>query len=93
MSLKEIKLSPNIGTHDVEYRVKQANKFLEKGNQVKVTLSFRGRERLHEDIGLNTIQNFVNQCTSGSLASGYKVIDGKRKQVTAMLNPKKNKQK
>ena len=86
--MKEIKLSPNISSHDISYRVKQANKFLEKGEQVKITLAFRGRERIHEDIGLKTINGFVEQCTSGTLASGIKVINGHKKFITAMLNPK-----
>jgi translation initiation factor IF-3 len=91
--LKEIKLSPNIGAHDVEYRVKQANKFLESGHQVKVTLTFKGREKAHADIGRTTMTHFVNECTSGTLASAPKEVQGRRMFITATLNPKGNKQK
>lgn len=89
--MKQIQLSPNISAHDVEYRVKQANKFLDKGDQVKITLAFRGRERLHEDIGIKTIEDFVSQCTSGIQNGKCRIIDGKRKQIVATLNPKGNK--
>lgn len=88
MSLKEIQLSPNIGQNDIDYRIKQANKFLEKGNQVKVTLSFRGRERVHDEIGLKTIQDFINSCEKGMLTGMIKMIDGRKKYITATLNPK-----
>ena len=90
MSLKEIKLSPNITEHDMGYRIKQANKFLEKGHQIKVTLTFRGRERLHEDIGLKTVENFVSSCNKGAANGKARITDGKRKFITAYLNPIKS---
>ena len=88
MSQKEIKLSPNITEHDISYRVKQANKFLEQGHQIKVTLIFRGRERIHEDIGLKTIENFVSLCDRGAPNGKPRITDGRRKFITAHLNPK-----
>jgi len=42
--LKEIKISPNIGEHDMDFKIKHANEFLKKGNKVKVTIFFKGRE-------------------------------------------------
>ncbi len=90
--MKEIKLSPNISANDVDYRVKQANKFLEKGHQVKVTLSFKGREKLHEDIGVTTLTNFISKC-EGTQTGNFKKIEGRRKQITVTLNPRRNKQK
>ena len=47
IELKEIRLSPNIDTNDLNTKVSAARKFLEKGNKVKVTLRFRGREMAH----------------------------------------------
>lgn len=44
IEVKEVRLSPNIGTNDLNTKVGSARKFLEKGNKVKVTLRFRGRE-------------------------------------------------
>lgn len=86
--LKEIRLSPNISSHDVEYRVKQANKFLKKGNQVKVSVIYKGREKLHEEIGARVLLEFVSQC-DGKLANQAKVTNaGKKLVLSVTLNPK-----
>jgi translation initiation factor IF-3 len=42
--MKEIKMRPNIGEHDYNFKVKNLSRFLEEGNQVKITIMFRGRE-------------------------------------------------
>ena len=47
VEVKEVRLSPNIGTNDLNTKVNNAKKFLTKGNKVKVTLRFRGREMAH----------------------------------------------
>lgn len=51
VKVKEIKLKPNIDTHDLETKVRHARAFLEKGNKVKLSLFFRGREMMHVDHG------------------------------------------
>ena len=86
--MKEIKLSPNISPHDMGYRIEQANKFLSKGIQVKVTLNFKGRERLFVAKGYATITSFVAQC-NGKPAGQFKLIEGKRQFITVTLNPVK----
>lgn len=59
VKVKEIKFKPNIDTHDLEFKLKKAKGFLEKGNKVRVACSFRGREMLHRDIGEKVFQSFV----------------------------------
>ena len=49
---KEVRLSPNIDTHDVETKVKNAVKFLKAGNKVKVSIRFRGREMTRQDAAI-----------------------------------------
>ncbi len=49
--VKEIKMRPSIDKHDFEHKVKHAREFLEKGDKVKFTLMFRGREMVHPDLG------------------------------------------
>jgi len=49
--MKEIKIRPNIGEHDYNFKVKNLSRFLEEGNQVKVTIMFRGREMRYLDLG------------------------------------------
>lgn len=59
VSLKEVRLSPNIDTHDVEVRVKNAIKFLKDGNKVKVSIRFRGREMTRQDAAVKIMNNFA----------------------------------
>lgn len=58
IKVKEVKLKPNIDTHDLEVKIRSAIKFLEQGNKVKLTMFFRGREMAHVDIGQEVITNF-----------------------------------
>ena len=51
VTIKEIKLRPNIDKHDLGIKIKQMKSFLEEGDKVKITLRFRGREMAHIDIG------------------------------------------
>ena len=51
VEIKEIKLRPNIDTHDYDVKAKAMHRFFEEGDKVKVTLRFRGREMAHQDIG------------------------------------------
>lgn len=50
-TLKEVKLRPNIEDHDFEVKLKNALRFLEDGDKVKVTIMFRGRELSHPELG------------------------------------------
>ncbi len=56
VKLKEIKVKPNIDTHDFNTKAKRARDFLLKGNKVRVTCSFRGREMLHMDLGYDVVE-------------------------------------
>ena len=55
VKIKEVKLKPNIDEHDLEVKLRHARDFLAKGNKVKVTLMFRGREMAHPEIGMKLI--------------------------------------
>lgn len=56
IEVKEIKMRPNIDTHDYETKMKAMNKFLDHGDKVKVTLRFRGREMAHQELGMQLLQ-------------------------------------
>lgn len=58
---KEIRLSPNIDTNDLNTKVNQARKFLQKGAKVKVALRFRGREMAHKEVGKDILDSFFEQ--------------------------------
>jgi len=53
--MKEIKMRPNIGEHDYNFKVKNLGKFLKEGNQVKITIMFRGREMNYVNLGRNLL--------------------------------------
>lgn len=57
--VKGIRLSTTIGDHDIQVRVEQAKKFLEKGNKVQIELLLRGRQKMHPEIGKDVINKFV----------------------------------
>ncbi|MDP2656528.1 MAG: translation initiation factor IF-3 [bacterium] len=56
---KGVRLSLRIGTHDIEVRMQQAKRFLEGGNEVKVEMVLRGRERGHIDMAKDIIKSFI----------------------------------
>lgn len=59
VELKEIRLSPNIDGNDLNTKVNNARKFLEKGNKVKITLRFRGREMSHMGASKHVLDDFA----------------------------------
>lgn len=61
-SLKEIRLSPKIEKHDLETKLKNGRKFLEKGNKLKLSIRFRGREMAHTDRGRTVMLDFAESC-------------------------------
>ena len=60
MNLKEIKLRPVTDIHDYNFKIKNAQKFLEKGDKVKFTVKFRGREMQHTDLGNQLMDRIIN---------------------------------
>lgn len=59
VELKEVRLSPNIDTNDLNTKMNNAKKFLQKGNKVKVTLRFRGREMAHMSQSRHILDDFA----------------------------------
>ena len=56
IDVKEIKLRPNIDTHDYDVKMRNARRFIDDGDKVKVTLRFRGREMAHQDLGAQVLE-------------------------------------
>lgn len=59
VGVKEIRLSPFIGAHDFQVRLKQAEAFLKDGNQLKISVPFRGREITHKEFGYERINKAI----------------------------------
>jgi translation initiation factor IF-3 len=61
VEIKEIRLRPKISEHDLDYRLQNARKFLERGAKVKVRLRFRGREVTHPEVARDLMQRVAEQ--------------------------------
>lgn len=75
--LKEIRITPNIDTHDFEFKVKNAQKFLEDGNKVKITVRFRGREMNYLKQGEAVLNNFITALQDIAVAEKKPILEGK----------------
>ena len=64
MNLKEIKLRPVTEIHDYNFKIKNAQKFLTKGDKVKFTVQFRGREMQHTNLGYELMKRITNDTAS-----------------------------
>ncbi|MBS4168563.1 translation initiation factor IF-3 [Parachlamydia sp. AcF125] len=61
IKVKEIKLKPNIDENDLNTKLRHARDFIHKGNKVKITCTFRGRETMHPEIGKKVVQKFCDE--------------------------------
>jgi len=61
ISIKELKMRPNIEDHDFEVRVRQAESFLKEGDKIKATIMFRGREIVHADLGKQVLDRLLDR--------------------------------
>lgn len=61
IKVKEIKLKPNIDIHDFQTKLKHARDFILKGNKVRISIMFRGREMLHIDLGEKVVREFCSE--------------------------------
>ena len=75
--IKEIRITPNIEQHDFEFKAKNAKKFLEDGNKVKITLKFRGREMNYVKLGEEVLQKFINELSEISVPEKSPVLEGR----------------
>jgi len=85
VTIKEIKLRPRIDTHDYEIKKRQAQEFLHKGDKVKVTLRFKGRELVHSELGMNVINKLIEDLKDSGSPEKPPVQDGK--QIVTLINP------
>ena len=85
--LKEIRVRPKTGDHDVETKVAQARKFLEHNDKVQVTVLFRGREMQHQEEGRRVLDAVLEKLAAVGKVERPPTMDGKK--MTAMLMPNK----
>ncbi len=75
--LKELRITPNIDTHDFEFKLKNAQKFLEDGNKVKVTVKFRGREMNYVKQGEELLSNFITSLQEVAVPERKPILEGR----------------
>ena len=77
VELKEIRLSPNIDTNDLNTKINSAKKFIEKGNKVKVTLRFRGREMAHMANSKHILDDFAESLAEIAVIEKAPKVEGR----------------
>ena len=77
VELKEIRLSPNIDTNDLNTKINSAKKFIEKGNKVKITLRFRGREMAHMNQSKYILDDFAEALADVAVVEKAPKVEGR----------------
>jgi translation initiation factor IF-3 len=91
IQLKEIQLRPKIDEHDFQTKLRFIQNFLDEGNKVKVTLSFKGREMAHQDRGVTLIEKLLASVSEmADIEQEVKLIG---KNLVTILVPKLKKKK
>ena len=97
IKVKEMKLRPKIGEHDFQTKFHAVKSFLEEGDKVKLTIMFRGREMVHQDIGkrllermalelkpISTVERAISWMISSGSNFGRKIIEARANSVTLL---------
>lgn len=88
INIKEIKFRPNTNESDYQVKLRNLIKFLENGDKVKITLRFRGREVVHQQIGMKVLHRLKNDLNELSIVEYFpSKIEGR--QMIMLLSPKK----
>ena len=85
MNLKEIKLRPVTEIHDYNFKIKNAQRFLEKGDKVKFTVRFKGREMQHTDLGSKLMDRIINDTSKMGKVEIRPKFEGK--QIIMIIQP------
>ncbi|WP_170007884.1 translation initiation factor IF-3 [Bacillus fonticola] len=89
INIKEVRLSPSIEEHDFNTKLRNAIKFLEKGDKVKASIRFKGRAITHKEIGQAVLERFAKQCEEVSTVESRPKMDGRS--MFLVLAPKAEK--
>lgn len=89
VSLKEVRVSAKIEEHDFDFKVKNAYKFLQDGDKVKVSIRFRGREMRYTTLGEEVLEKFADAVKDVGMVEKQLKLEGKS--MIMVLNPKKAK--
>ncbi|MFC4714534.1 translation initiation factor IF-3 [Planococcus sp. ISL-109] len=85
INVKEVRLSPGIDDHDFNTKLRNAIKFLEKGDKVKASIRFKGRAITHKEIGQRVLERFAEECKEVATVEQRPKMEGRS--MFLMLNP------
>jgi translation initiation factor IF-3 len=90
--LREVRMKPKIDDHDIDFKTRIAQKLLQEGDKVKVTIMFRGREVTHPQIGRDLLDRIVNKLKDVGLVERGHAMEGRFMSVIlAPIPPKPEK--
>ena len=84
--VKEIKFHANVDRHDLEIKMRQMRSFIAEGNKVKLTLAYRGRENSHKDLGVEVMQQVVDEMSDVAICEQAPKVQGRL--LGCLLAPK-----
>ncbi len=86
IDVKEIKMRPGIDNHDYDVKMRSINRFLGDGDKVKVTLRFRGREMVHQNLGMKVLERVRGDLEEVAKVEQFPKMEGR--QMTMVMAPK-----
>jgi translation initiation factor IF-3 len=86
IDVKEIKLRPGIDEHDYDVKMRSVTRFLAEGDKVKVTMRFRGREMVHQELGAQVLERVRVQFDAASKVEQFPRLEGR--QMVMVLAPR-----
>ena len=87
IDVKEIKIRPNIDTHDYDVKMRNVVKFLNNGDKVKVTLRFRGREMAHQNLGRELLERIADDVIAAELGKIENFPKMEGRQMVMLIGP------
>lgn len=93
VEIKEVRMSPGIDVNDFNVKLRNAQRFLEEGNRVKVTVRFRGREMAHTDIGKRLLLKFAESCSETAALDKEPKLEGRHMHIFLSPKPAKKDEK
>ena len=86
IDVKEIKMRPNIDDHDYQVKMRSIQRFIDDGDKVKVTMRFRGREMVHQELGLAVLQKVSGELEEVAKVEQFPKLEGR--QMIMVMAPK-----
>ena len=78
VDVKEIKMRPNIDTHDYDTKMRNLRRFIEDGDKVKLTIRFRGRELAHQDLGMQLLRKVESETEEIAKVEAVPKMEGRQ---------------